>query len=193
LFAQIRPLLPQSEAAHVMRFESVALAGGYLIHLDPRTDQRGTFARAFCAQEFAAKGLESSFLQANISTNVRAGTVRGMHFQKEPHAEVKLVRCVKGSIYDVIVDMRKTSKTYLHWFGSELSEENGTMMYVPKGFAHGYQALSDGATAFYMVSAPYAPQSEGGLRFNDPVLSIEWPRAVSEISDKDSQWPLLGR
>jgi dTDP-4-dehydrorhamnose 3,5-epimerase len=174
-----------------MRFEPIGLAGGYLIHLDQRMDQRGMFARAFCAQEFATKGLESSFVQANVSTNVHAGTLRGMHFQNEPHAEVKLVRCIKGSIYDVVVDMRETSQTYLHWFGAELSEENGIMMYVPKGFAHGYQALSDGATAFYMVSASYAPQSEGGLRFDDPALSIVWPRAVSEISVKDAQWPLL--
>ena len=128
------------------------------------------FARAFCAQEFAAHGLETSFVQSNISTNARAGTVRGMHFQREPHAEVKLVRCIKGAIYDVIVDMREGSQTYLRWFGAELSDDNGLMMYVPKGFAHGYQALSDGATAFYMVSAFYAPQSEGGLRFDDPKL-----------------------
>jgi dTDP-4-dehydrorhamnose 3,5-epimerase len=174
-----------------MRFEQTSLAGSYLVHLDLRVDARGTFARAFCAQEFAAHGLETSFVQANISSNARAGTVRGMHFQRAPHAEVKLVRCTRGAIYDVIVDMREGSKTYLGWFGAELSEENGLMMYVPKGFAHGYQALSDGATAFYMVSSFYAPDSEGGLRFDDPRLSIKWPRAISEISDKDAKWPLL--
>jgi len=174
-----------------MRFEPISLAGGYLIHLDPRVDQRGMFARAFCAQEFAAKGLESSFVQANISTNRLAGTVRGMHFQREPDAEVKIVRCIKGSIYDVIVDMREGSETRLRWFGAVLSEENGLAMYVPKGFAHGYQALTDGATAFYMVSSFYAPEAEGGLRFDDPKLSIKWPRAVSDISDKDTKWPLL--
>jgi dTDP-4-dehydrorhamnose 3,5-epimerase len=176
-----------------MRFEQTPLAGSYLVHLDPRVDARGTFARAFCAQEFAAQGLETSFVQANISSNARAGTVRGMHFQRAPHAEVKLVRCTRGAIYDVIVDMREGSKTYLDWFGAELSEENGLMMYVPKGFAHGYQALSDGATAFYMVSSFYAPDSEGGLRFDDPRLSIKWPRAISEQSDKDAKWPLLPR
>jgi dTDP-4-dehydrorhamnose 3,5-epimerase len=174
-----------------MRFEPIPLAGGYLVHLDPRVDQRGMFARAFCAQEFAAQGLETSFVQANISTNVLAGTVRGMHFQREPNAEVKLVRCVKGSIYDVVVDMREGSSTHMRWFGVELSEDNGLMMYVPKGFAHGYQALTDGATAFYMVSAFYHPESEGGMRFDDPKLSIKWPRAVSERSDKDAQWPWL--
>jgi len=174
-----------------MRFEPVPLSGGYLIQVDPRVDPRGTFARAFCAQEFAGHGLETSFVQANISTNVLAGTVRGMHFQRAPHAEVKLVRCTKGAIYDVIVDMREGSQTYLRWFGAELSEGNGIAMYVPKGFAHGYQALTDGATALYMVSAFYASDSEGGLRFDDPRLSIKWPRAVSEFSDKDAQWPLL--
>src|SRR5450755_1591485 len=174
-----------------MRFEQTPLAGSYLVHLDPCVDARGTFARAFCAQEFAAHGLETSFVQANISTNVRAGTVRGMHFQRAPHAEVKLVRCTRGAIYDVIVDMREGSKTYLRWFGAELSEENGLTMFVPKGFAHGYQALSEGATAFYIVSSFYASDSEGGLRFDDPKLSIKWPRDISELSDKDAKWPLL--
>jgi dTDP-4-dehydrorhamnose 3,5-epimerase len=149
------------------------------------------FARAFCAQEFSAQRLEFSFVQANISVNARAGTVRGMHFQREPHEEVKLVRCVKGAIYDSIVDLRKGSDTYLRHFGAELSDDNARMMYVPKGFAHGYQALTDGATAFYMVSAYYAPEAEGGVRFDDPKLAIKWPRAVSDISDKDAQWPLL--
>ena len=174
-----------------MRFTPTPLAGAYLIHLDPRLDARGLFARAFCAQEFAAQRLETSFVQANISSNTRAGTVRGLHFQRAPHAEVKLVRCVKGVLYDVIVDLRERSDTYLRWFGAELSEDNGAMMYAPAGFAHGYQALSDGATAFYMVSAYYAPQAEGGLRHDDPKLAIAWPRAVSDISDKDAAWPLL--
>jgi len=149
------------------------------------------FARAFCAREFGAEGLETAFVQANISTNARAGTVRGMHFQREPHAETKLVRCVKGAIYDVIVDMRKASETFLRWFGAELSDDNGLAMYVPKGFAHGYQAMTNGATAFYMVSAYYEPSSEGGLRADDPKLAITWPRTVSGLSDKDARWPLL--
>ena len=174
-----------------MRFETIPLAGAYLIHLDPRVDERGAFARAFCVQEFAAHGLETEFVQANISTNVHAGTVRGMHSQRPPHAEVKLVRCTKGVIYDVIVDIREGSESYLRWFGAELSEANGLTMYVPKGFAHGYQALSDGATTFYMVSSYYAPGSEGGLRFDDPRLGITWPRGVTDISDKDAKWPLL--
>lgn len=174
-----------------MRFTPTPLAGTCLIDFDARIDARGMFARAFCVQEFAAQGLETSFVQSNISTNTQAGTVRGLHFQRAPHAEVKLVRCVKGAVYDIVVDMREDSSTYLRWFGTELSDRNGTMMYVPKGFAHGYQALTDGATAFYMVSACYAPQAEGGLRYDDPKLAIKWPRAVSEISDKDAGWPLL--
>ena len=174
-----------------MRFSPTGLAGAYLIHLEPRVDERGLFARAFCAREFAAQGLETSYVQTNISINARAGTVRGMHFQRAPDAEVKLVRCVNGAIYDVIVDMREGSQTYLRAFGAELSDGNGLMMYVPKGFAHGYQALSDGAGVFYMVSAFYAPQSEGGLRFDDPKLAIAWPRPVADVSGKDAKWPLL--
>ena len=174
-----------------MRFEPTGLAGAYLIHLEPRADERGLFARAFCAQEFGAHGLETSYLQANISTNAHAGTVRGLHFQRQPHAEVKLVRCVKGAVYDVIVDMREGSPTYRRWFGAELSDANGLAMYAPKGFAHGYQALCDGAAVFYLVSAFYAPQAEGGLRYDDPKLAIAWPRAAADISEKDARWPLL--
>jgi dTDP-4-dehydrorhamnose 3,5-epimerase len=174
-----------------VRFEPTALAGAYLIHLEPRVDERGLFARAFCAQEFAGQGLETSYVQSNISSNARAGTVRGLHFQRAPDAEVKLVRCVKGAIYDVVVDMRAGSPTYLRSFGAELSDANGLMMYVPKDFAHGYQALSDGASVFYMVTAFYAPQAEGGLRFDDPRLAIKWPRPVTDVSDKDARWPLL--
>lgn len=175
-----------------MQFTSTPLPGAYLVGLEPRADARGMFARAFCAQEFGGQGLETAFVQANISTNTHAGTVRGMHFQRAPHAEVKLVRCTKGAIFDVIVDMREDSPTYRRWFGAELSEDNGLAMYVPQGFAHGYQALSDGAAVFYLVSAFYAPQSEGGLRHDDPALSIEWPRPATEVSPKDAAWPLLG-
>ena len=174
-----------------MRFEPTPLAGAYLIHLDPRADERGLFARAFCANEFAAHRLETTYVQTNISKNTRAGTVRGLHFQRAPDSEVKLVRCVKGALFDVIVDLRENSPTYLRWFGAELSEDNGAAVYAPKGFAHGYQALSDGATAFYLVSAFYAPHAESGLRFDDPKLAIAWPRQVSDISDKDAKWPLL--
>lgn len=174
-----------------VRFEPTGLAGAYLVHIEPRVDERGLFARTFCAKEFGAHGLETAYVQTNICTNGRAGTVRGLHFQCGPDAETKLVRCVRGALYDVIVDMRVDSPTYLRWFGAELSEDNGSAIYAPKGFAHGYQALSDGATAFYLVSAFYAPQAEGGLRFDDPKLAITWPRPICDVSGKDAQWPLL--
>jgi len=174
-----------------MRFEPTDLAGAFLVSLEPHADERGMFARAFCAREFAAAGLATSFVQANLSSNSRAGTVRGLHFQHEPHAEAKLVRCTKGAVYDVVVDLRGNSPTQYRWFGAELSEDNRIAIYVPKGFAHGYQALTDGATLLYFVSDFYAPQSEGGLRFDDPKLSIRWPRPVSDISAKDAAWPLL--
>jgi dTDP-4-dehydrorhamnose 3,5-epimerase len=173
-------------------FNEIPLQGALLIGLERRQDERGHFARAFCAKEFADHGLETVFIQANLSMNAKVGIVRGMHFQRPPHEEVKLVRCIVGAIYDVIVDLREESPTYLQWFGAELSQENGLMMYVPRGFAHGYQSLTDGATAHYMVSAPYSPSSEGGLRHDDPAIGIKWPGPVLDMSPKDRSWPLLG-
>lgn len=174
-----------------MQFHPTPLAGAYLIGLDKREDARGFFARAFCREEFAAHGLETEYVQANMSMNAAAGVVRGMHFQRGADAEVKLVRCIAGSVYDVIVDMRPDSPSYLHWFGAELSATNGQAMYVPRGFAHGYQALSDGATLHYMVSAFYAPGAEGGLRHDDPAIAISWPMDITEVSAKDAAWPLI--
>lgn len=174
-----------------MIFAQTPLAGAYLIGLERRGDDRGFFARAFCAREFAAHGLETTYVQANLSRNAKAGVVRGMHFQSAPDAEVKLVRCLEGAIYDVIVDIRPGSPTFRQSFGVELSAENGQMLYVPRGFAHGYQALTDGALTHYMVSAFYAPDAEGGLRYNDPALAIKWPQVVTETSAKDAAWPLI--
>ena len=174
-----------------MQFTESPLRGAYLVGLERREDDRGSFARAFCAREFAEHGLETAYVQANLSTNKKAGIVRGMHFQRAPHAEVKLVRCVAGAIYDAIVDLRQESPTYLQWFGAELSQDNGLMMYVPRGFAHGYQSLTDGAAVHYMVSAFYSPASEGGVRHDDPSIGIRWPRAVADISPKDGSWPLV--
>lgn len=174
-----------------MIFHPTPLAAAYTIAWQPREDDRGLFARAYCAEEFARQGLCTSFPQANISYNRLAGTVRGMHFQAAPHAEVKLVRCVKGALYDVLVDNRPESPTYLHWFGAELSDSNGLMMYVPQGFAHGYQTLTADATAFYLVSAPYAPHAEGGLRHDDPRIAIRWPLPITSVSPKDASFPLL--
>lgn len=174
-----------------MIFVKTPLTGAYTIELEQREDARGHFARAFCAREFDEHELETDFVQANLSFNAKVGLVRGMHFQTGDDAEVKLVRCVRGAIYDAIVDLRPGSPTYLKWFGTELSEHNGVMMYVPRGFAHGYQSLTDGATAHYMVSAYYAPDSEGGLRHDDPAIGIRWPLPVTDLSDKDAAWPLL--
>jgi dTDP-4-dehydrorhamnose 3,5-epimerase len=175
-----------------MRFEPLTLPGAYLIETDFRQDLRGAFARVFCAEHFSEHGLETSFVQANLSSNLRRGTVRGLHFQRPPHAEVKLVRCTLGAVFDVIVDLRQDSPHYLGWYGAELSRDNGRMMYVPRGFAHGYQTLTAEADVHYMVSTPYAPQSEGGLRFDDPALGVSWPLPVTELSRKDLSWPLLG-
>lgn len=174
-----------------MKFQKLPLEGAFLVSLEPRRDERGMFARAYCKNEFAAHGIAIDVVQGNISTNEHAGIVRGMHFQRAPHAEVKLVRCIRGAIFDVIVDLREESLTYGQHYGVELSEENGLLIVVPKGFAHGYQALTDGATAFYMVSAPYSPEAEGGVRYNDPSLGIKWPLAVTDVSEKDQDWPLM--
>jgi dTDP-4-dehydrorhamnose 3,5-epimerase len=174
-----------------MFFHPLPLRDAFLISLDQRKDERGMFARVFCRQEFSELGLEYRYVQANLSTNDNAGTIRGLHYQKSPHMEVKLVRCIRGAIFDVIVDLREESASFFHWYGVELSEENGLMLYVPRGFAHGYQTLRNNASVHYMVSAYYAPGFEGGCRYDDPALGIKWPFAVSSISDKDAAWPLL--
>lgn len=174
-----------------MIFRKTPLDGAYVIELERREDARGHFARAFCAHEFADNGLETEFVQANLSANTKEGLVRGMHFQVGEDAEVKLVRCVRGAIFDAIVDIRLGSPTYLKWFGAELSENNGLMMYVPRGFAHGYQSITQGTMVHYMVSSFYAPNAERGLRHDDPIIGIEWPRPVTDLSEKDATWPLI--
>jgi dTDP-4-dehydrorhamnose 3,5-epimerase len=174
-----------------MIFHPTPLKDAYTIAWEPRTDDRGLFARAFCAEEFARNGLVSNYVQANLSENRVAGTVRGMHFQTPPHAEVKLVRCVRGAIYDVIVDIRPGSPTYFMWFGAVLSADNGLMMYVPEGFAHGYQTLADDSTAFYLVSKAYTPGSERGLRYDDHRIGINWLLPPEKVSLKDANWPLI--
>jgi dTDP-4-dehydrorhamnose 3,5-epimerase len=174
-----------------MIFRETPLAGAFVIDLDRRSDPRGFFARSFCGEEFAAHGLNSTVVQCNISFNHQRGTLRGMHYQVPPAPEAKLVRCLRGAIYDVIVDMRPDSPTYLQHFGIEISDENRTALFVPEMFAHGYQALSDGAEVLYQVSASYAPACERGLRHDDPALGIVWPVPVTAISDKDKAWPLI--
>jgi dTDP-4-dehydrorhamnose 3,5-epimerase len=172
-----------------MRFHEAPLHGAYLIEPERRGDDRGFFARFFCEKEFAAAGAETRFVQINNSLSARRGTLRGMHYQLAPSAEVKVVRCLQGSLYDVIADLRPDSPTFGHWFGAELNSENRLMMYVPRGCAHGLLTLADDTEALYLVSDSYAPDRERGMRFDDPWLGIEWPIAPVEISPKDRAWP----
>ena len=172
-----------------MKFHETPLNGAYLIELERRGDDRGFFARFFCEKEFAAAGAETRFVQINNSLSARKGTLRGMHYQLAPSAEVKVVRCLKGSLYDVIADLRPDSPTFGQWFGAELNSENRLMMYVPRGCAHGLLTLADDTEALYLVSDSYAPDRERGMRFDDPWLGIEWPIAPVEISPKDRAWP----
>jgi len=172
-----------------MIFSETPLAGAYVIDLEPRADERGFFARAFCQNELEAHGLKTGIAQANVSFNHRRGTLRGMHYQVAPQAEVKMVRCTRGSIYDVIVDLRLGSKTQFQWFGVALSDENRKMLYVPEGFAHGYQSLTDGSEVFYLVTEFYAPGAEKGIRWNDPRFAIEWPIPDPVLSPKDAVHP----
>ena len=174
-----------------MKFEETTLPGVFLINLEAATDDRGFFARGWCQREFADHGLTANICQVNLSQNHKAGTLRGLHLQAEPHEEAKLVRCVRGGIFDVAIDMRKSSSTYLHWVGCELTAENRSALFVPKGFAHGYQTLTDNTEVFYLISEFYAPGAEAGFRYDDPSIGIEWPLNVNVISDKDANWPLL--
>lgn len=174
-----------------MIFTPAILDGAFTIDVQPFQDSRGFFTRVFCEKEFAEHGLVQHFVQANHSGTQGKGVIRGMHFQNAPHCEVKLVKCVQGAIFDVIVDVRKDSPTFLQWFGAELSSENKKMMYVPAGFAHGFQSLSDYSEITYMVSAFYNKESEGGVKYNDPKVNIEWPLPVSLVSDKDMSIPLI--
>jgi dTDP-4-dehydrorhamnose 3,5-epimerase len=172
-----------------MKFAETKLKGSFVIDIEEKTDQRGFFARSFCTREFSEHGLEGTIVQSNLSLNHRRGTLRGMHFQRSPHEEVKLVRCTHGAIYDVMVDLRPESPTYLQWVGEELNEKNHRMLYIPKRFGHGFQALTDGAEVMYMVTQFYAPTHAGGLPYNDPAFNITWPLPVSAISDADASWP----
>lgn len=172
-----------------MRFTETPLKGAYLIDLEKRGDERGFFARFFCENEFAQHNLVTRFVQINNSLSAQRGTLRGMHYQLPPSGEVKVVRCIRGSLYDVIVDLRPKSPTYLKWFGHELTAENRTMMCVPVGFAHGFLTTSDDAEALYLVSSFYAPEAERGLRYNDPRIGIQWPFAPAVVSSKDESHP----
>lgn len=172
-----------------MIFTETKLEGAFIIELEKLSDQRGFFARSWCQNEFETHGLNCHIAQANISYNEKKGTLRGLHYQKSPHEEKKLVRCTKGSIYDVIIDLRSHSKTYAQWLSVELTAANYKMLYVPENFAHGYQTLEDNTEVFYQVSQYYTPGAESGIRWDDPIFYIHWPLEVQVISDKDKSWP----
>src|SRR5690606_2515785 len=172
-----------------MIFTETKLAGASILDLEPREDPRGFFARTFCRAEFEAHGLKPDVAQCNLSWNHRAGTMRGMHYQLPPAAETKLVRCTRGAVYDVIVDLRPGSPTYLQHVGVELTEGNRRQLYVPELFAHGYLTLSPTAEVAYQVGEFYTPGSERGIRWDDPALGISWPAPVEVISEKDAGWP----
>ena len=172
-----------------MIFTETPLKGAFVLDVDRKADDRGHFARTFCMREFEEHGLRTATAQRNLSFNHKAGTLRGMHYQIAPATETKLVRCTRGRIWDVIIDLRPDSPTYLRHFGVELTEDNQRALYVPEMFAHGYQALTDGAEVDYQVSEFYTPGQERGLRWDDPAFGIEWPMEVTVISDKDASWP----
>jgi dTDP-4-dehydrorhamnose 3,5-epimerase len=168
-----------------MIFEETPLQGAWLVTPEPARDERGFFARMWCAEDFAAHGIEVRFQQISTSFNARAGTLRGLHLQRPPHAETKLVRATAGAVFDVIVDLRSGSPTYGHWFGVELSAENHRQILIPEGFAHGFQSLTDGAELAYHIAPAYAPGFMDGVRFDDPDLAIAWPLKAQIVSERD--------
>ncbi len=172
-----------------MIFSPTGLDGAWLLEAERMSDERGFFARTFCRQEFADHGLETEYPQEAVSFNHLRGTLRGLHWQASPHAEAKLVRCARGALFDVIVDMRPGSATHGRWFSAELSADNGHQLYIPRGFAHGFQTLRDATQIHYHLSAFHAPQSARGCRWDDPALAIDWPLPVSVISDRDRTLP----
>lgn len=174
-----------------MIFTETRLKGAYIVDIDRKEDSRGFFARVFCQKEFEAHGLKPVIAQANIAFNVKRGTLRGMHFQYPPAAETKLVRCTRGAILDIIVDLRPESPTFLQHIGIELSEDNQRALFVPERFAHGYQVLRDKTETSYQVGEFYTPSSEGGLRYDDRRLGLQWPLPVAAISEKDTSWKLF--
>ena len=163
--------------------------GAFIIEVEKREDDRGFFARAWCKKEFEEHGLAATMVQSNIAFSRRKGTLRGLHYQGAPYGEVKVVRCTKGSLYDVMVDLRPGSSTYRQWVGVELTSGNHKMMYIPEGFAHGYQTLEDNTEVMYQVSQFYFPDFERGIRYDDPGIGIDWPLIDKIISDKDKGWP----
>jgi dTDP-4-dehydrorhamnose 3,5-epimerase len=172
-----------------MIFQHTDLPGVCLIDIEPRLDERGFFARAWCRSEFAAQGMDHSFVQTNVAYSKKRGTLRGLHYQREPHGEAKLVRCTRGAAYVVAVDLRADRATHRQWFAVELSQENRRMLYVGLGLAQGYQTLADDTEMLYQMSAFYVPEAAAGVRYNDPAFGIPWPLADLIVSQKDLGWP----
>ncbi len=174
-----------------MIFTETPLSGSFIVSLNPIGDSRGWFARTYCKNEFAQIGHDKEWVQINHSFTSLKGTIRGLHFQNNPFSEIKLLRCISGAVYDVIVDLRKNSPTFLKWFGTELSAENKNMLYIPKGFAHGFQSLADNTELIYHHSEFYNSEAESGLMFDDEKLNIKWPLEVADISERDKNHQLL--
>ena len=172
-----------------MIFSETKLAGAFVIELEPFNDERGFFAMSWSADEFSKRGLARELRECNISFNRRKGTLRGMHYQREPHAQAKLIRCTAGAIYDVIVDLRPNSPTFKQWIAVELNAENRFALYAPEGFAHGFQTLTDNVEIFYQMSDVYAPELAGGVRWNDPAFAIDWPAPPQAMNDRDRTYP----
>lgn len=171
-----------------MKFTSTKLAGVYIIDLEPHEDERGFFARTFCKHEFGELGLCTDFVQCNLSYNIKRGTLRGMHFQKHPYEEIKIVSCMKGALYDVVLDIRKGSETYGEWIAEELTDANHKMIYIPKGLAHGFQTLTDDCLMYYQMGQFYTPSSGSGIRYDDGRFQIKWPVKEKIISEQDRNW-----
>lgn len=174
-----------------IKFSSLLLKGAYIIEPLPFIDERGMFARIFCKREFEEKNLMTNFVQINHSLTKKKGSIRGMHFQFPPYAEIKIIKCLKGSVFDVVIDLRKDSPTFLQWHGEILSAENMKAFYVPKGFAHGFQTLEDDCELLYLHSELYTPSGEGAIRYDDPKINIKWPSTPTEISEKDQIHPFI--
>ncbi len=172
-----------------MILQETKLSGAFEIHIEPRADERGFFARSWCQQEFVQRGLNPNLVQCNISFNPRKGTMRGMHYQVSPYAEAKVVRCTKGAIYDVVIDLREESPTFKEWVGVTLTAANHDMIYVPEGYAHGFLTLEDDTEVFYQMSEFYHAGSARGVRWNDPAFQIAWPAQPVIISERDSTYP----
>ncbi len=174
-----------------MNFLQTSLAGSYIIELSPFSDSRGWFARTYCKDEFQQIGHTKEWVQLNHSATYKSGSIRGMHYQLQPFREIKMVRCIAGTVFDVIIDLRKGSSTFLHWFGAELSAQNKKMLYIPEGFAHGFQTLNDDCELIYHHTELYTPDAEAGIKYDEPLVNIQWPLPVTEISERDKNHPYL--